>query len=339
MSSNLNVRDTLDLTKVSDDFFRELLEIWGEINFENQITSENHLLDQPLWYNTLIRVDDKPGFFKEWFAKGITKVRHLLRMGTNTFLSLNDFCQRYNLKACPLSSCGIISAIKSLRNANLPSENDNIQERVRSSTRLLKNKKGSSLAYKKLVSDKSETPKKSQEKWVTDCKLACSESINWNSAYCVAKRCTKSTKLVEFHFKFFHRRVPTNDFLTKIWFQDNDNCTFCLDTSESLIHLFWSCHITSSFWKDIFHWLKNVHLISVDYTASISTALGLRQDTSKFALQVNYCLLLARYHIWHAKTKAIHPNLIRYLHLLKSRYELETQSGDTRKWEPLVGHL
>ena len=70
--------------------------------------------------------------------------------------------------------------------------------------------------------------------------------------------------------------MPTNDFLTKI----NDNCTFCLDTSESLIHLFWSCHITSSFWKDIFHWLKNVHLISEDYTASISTALGLRPDTS-----------------------------------------------------------
>ena len=81
------------------------------------------------------------------------------------------------------------------------------------------------------------------------------------------------------------------------------------------------------------------HLISEDYTASISTALGLRPDTSKFALQVNYCLLLARYHIWLAKTKAIHPNLIRYLHLLKLRYELETQSGDTRKWEPLVEHL
>ena len=118
-----------------------------------------------------------------------------------------------------------------------------------------------------------------------------------HSAYCVAKRCTKSTKLVEFHFRFLHRRVPTNDFLTKIGLQDNDICTFCQDTSESSIHLFWSCPITSSFWKDIFHWLKNVHLIPEDYTTSISTALGLRPDTSKFAPQVNYCLLLARYHI------------------------------------------
>ena len=94
---NLNVRDTLDLTKVSDDVFRELLERWGEINFEKQITSENHLLDQPLWFNSLIRIDNKPVFFKEWFAKGITTVKHLLRMGTNIFLSLNDFCQKYNL--------------------------------------------------------------------------------------------------------------------------------------------------------------------------------------------------------------------------------------------------
>ena len=141
------------------------------------------------------------------------------------------------------------------------------------------------------------------------------KSINWNSAYCVAKRCTKSTKLVvyEFHFKFLHRWVPTNDFLTKIGFQDNDNCTFCLDTSESLIHLFWSCHTTSSFWKDIFHWLKNVHLIPKDYTTSISTALGLRPDTSKFALQVNYCLLLARYHNYMAcqnKSNSPQPYLL-----------------------------
>ena len=63
LSSSLNVRDASDMIKVSDDFFRELLEIWGEINFEKQMTSENHLLHQPLWYNSLIRIDNKPVFF------------------------------------------------------------------------------------------------------------------------------------------------------------------------------------------------------------------------------------------------------------------------------------
>ena len=47
LTSNLNVRDTLGVTRVSNAFSRVLLEIWGEIKFENQIVSEEHFLDQP----------------------------------------------------------------------------------------------------------------------------------------------------------------------------------------------------------------------------------------------------------------------------------------------------
>ena len=96
LTSNLNTRDTLEITKVSNAFFRDI-EIWGEINFESQIMSEKHFLDQPLWYNSLIRIGNKPVFFKDWLGKGVTKMRHLLGNDNNTFLSLNDFCLKYNL--------------------------------------------------------------------------------------------------------------------------------------------------------------------------------------------------------------------------------------------------
>ena len=122
------------------------------------------------------------------------------------------------------------------------------------------------------------------------------------SAYCLARRCTKNTKLIKFHFKFLHSRMPTNNFLRKIGLQDNTNYTFCKDTPETLIHLFWSCDITS-FWNDVTEWLRKAHLIPEDFTMENTIALGLRPDTSKFALQINYCLLLARYHIWLASLK------------------------------------
>ena len=145
------------------------------------------------------------------------------------------------------------------------------------------------------------------------------------SAYCLARCCTKSTKLIEFHFKLLHRRMPTNNFLCKIGLQDNTNCTFCKETPET-------CVITSSFWNDVTEWRRKAHLISEDFTMENTIGLGL---SSKFALQINYCFLLARYYIWLAKTKAKLPSLLQYLHLLKSRYEIESNSGDSRKWEPL----
>ena len=201
--------------------------------------------------------------------------------------------------------------------------------------RMVNTQRASSLVYKKLVNTKSKTADISQKKWLIDCELANKKNINWTSAYCLARRCTKSTKLIEFHLKFLHRRMPTNNFLCKIGLQDNTNCTFCKETPETLIHLFWSCEKISSFWNDVTEWLRKSHLISEDFTMENTIALGLRPDTSKFALQINYCLLLARYQIWLAKTKAKLSSLLQYLHLLKSRYEVESNSGDSRRWEPL----
>ena len=75
-------------------------------------------------------------------------------------------------------------------------------------TRILQVKKATTIIYKKLISNKSLTPESSQKKWLEDCGLPINDNINWNAAYLLAKKCTKSTKLIEFQFKFLHRRVP-----------------------------------------------------------------------------------------------------------------------------------
>ena len=47
---NLNVRDTLSTITTSDTFLKELLGIWAEVNFEPEIISREHFLDQHLWH-------------------------------------------------------------------------------------------------------------------------------------------------------------------------------------------------------------------------------------------------------------------------------------------------
>ena len=83
-------------------------------------------------------------------------------------------------------------------------------------------------------------------------------------------------------------------------------------------------------------WLQNMNIIQNNLTLLKTTALGLKPDTSKYALQINYCLLLARYHTWLAKTNETLLHFEHYLLLLKSRYELEIKGGDRKKWEPLA---
>ena len=127
------------------------------------------------------------------------------------------------------------------------------------------------------------------------------------------------TKLIEFHFKLFHRRLATSNFLLKIKLKENENCTFCQNAPETLIHLFWPCQKTSKLWKSIGEWLQNMNIIQDNFALLNITALGLKPDTSNYALQINYCLLLARYHIWLAKTNESLPHV-----------EIKIRAGDKR---------
>ena len=266
-------------------------------------------------------------------------MKHLLGPDNN-FLSLNDFRCKYEIDPRPLSFYGLISAVKSLRtDSNFQDLQNTDHEYEPLTTRILQVKKATTIIYKKLISNKSLTPESSQKKWLEDCGLPINDNINWNAAYLLAKKCTKSTKLIEFQFKFLHRRVPTNNFLFRIGLQGDEKCSFCHTSSESIIHLFWSCRQTSHFWIKLTEWLKNLNLLPRDYALTNITALGLRPDISQFALLINYCFLLARYHIWLAKTKNDHPNLTLFICTLKLQYEIETKSGDTKKWKPLTGYM
>ena len=151
---------------------------------------------------------------------------------------------------------GIVAAVISLRNSTWQISKDSIQEHGSFLARMVNTQRASSLVYKKLVNTKSKTADISQKKRLIDCELVNKKNINRTSAYCLPRRCTKRTKLIEFHFKFLHRRIPTNNFLCEIGLKDNNNCTFCKETPETSIHLFWSCDTISSFWNDVTEWLR-----------------------------------------------------------------------------------
>ena len=155
----------------------------------------------------------------------------------------------------------------------------------------------------------------------------------------MAQRSTKSTKLIEFQFILLHRRIPTNDFLLKIGRKVNDNSVFCNNSSETLIHLFWSCHVTSSFWKSVTGcWLQNALPLIAKYNLLNITTLGLRPEphSTKYSCQLNYYLLLARFYIWQAKMDEISPNFANFLCLVNSRSIIEKKARDTKKWNFLT---
>ena len=65
LTGHLNTKDTKNTLKLKDSFISEILTFWAEVNFEDRIISKHHFLDQSLWHNSLIRIDNCPIFYPE----------------------------------------------------------------------------------------------------------------------------------------------------------------------------------------------------------------------------------------------------------------------------------
>ena len=112
---NLDRKDVSKYNNVPDPFITEIVQIWTEMSFEDTIKSIDHLLSLNLWYNSLVKVEKKSIYYKSWSAKGIQKVRHLMR-GKSKFLSFTEFKERFDIKPNFLAFYGVVSSIKTLRN-------------------------------------------------------------------------------------------------------------------------------------------------------------------------------------------------------------------------------
>ena len=226
----------------------------------------------------------------------------------STFLSFTEFKEHFDIKTNFLIFYGIISSIKDLQNTvkTQPPPKGNYEPFI---DVFLSVTKTNRMVYQKCVSSKQTSPSKTQNNWLTDCQITCFNSINWKMVYKLPFSCSKISKLIIFQFKLLHRRLATNDFLNKIGIRPDDLCTFCRDERESLIHLFWSCRKTNSFWKNFQDWLiKNLILLRPNSSLSSAAVLGLKANFFSNTKQYFY-FLVARYYIWTCRTRETNPKI------------------------------
>ena len=118
------------------------------------------------------------------------------------------------------------------------------------------------------------------------------EDLNWTFIYLLPRICTISNKLSNFKFKFLHRRITANSFLSKIRISDTTLRYLYKTDEETLIHLFWECSVTKTFWESVKDFFVSIHLISASRVLDMYECLVFGGDKDDILL--NHCLLLAR---------------------------------------------
>ena len=111
---NLSIKDVKGISRSFNPFLKEVVEIWAELSYEDEITSVDSFLSQSLWNNSLIRIMGKPVFYKNWYQMGISTVSDIIKEKPNSFLSPTELEIKYHIKVCTLTFYGITSALKTL---------------------------------------------------------------------------------------------------------------------------------------------------------------------------------------------------------------------------------
>ena len=130
------------------------------------------------------------------------------------------------------------------------------------------------------------------DKWHKDIHSSTDKNVDWRNVFQAANTCTTSSKLIDFNFRFLHRRLPTNSYLQKIGVKEDGKCTFCHDEKEDLTHLFWKCQKTKNFSDNFSIWLQSCQILQPGSYLNMTTAFGLTPDSSSFKLHITRIFIL-----------------------------------------------
>lgn len=100
------------LLNLQDPFLAEIMEYWTTLNYK-----DNNLdfTSVQIWNNSLIRIDNKPIFYKSWFTAGVKDVKDILDTNGNSILRYITFISKYQIKTNFLQYYKVVSALKLFR--------------------------------------------------------------------------------------------------------------------------------------------------------------------------------------------------------------------------------
>ena len=87
---------------------------------------------------------------------------------------------------------------------------------------------------------------------------------------------------------------------------NNEQCTFCQNDTETLIHLFWNCNVSTLFWQDFKQWAVNHGELSISIYLTAYLVLGLNPSKNK---RLDFYFLIARLFLLVCKTRNTLPKI------------------------------
>lgn len=155
--------------------------------------------------------------------------------------------------------------------------------------------------------------------------------IDWCKSYCLPFLCTRESKFFSLNSSL-KEKLPT----AKIGVVSDNLCSFCMNSTETLLHLFWEGTFVETFWNDA--WMLNNPRLSDEYFSFLS-CLGFVNNTSNALF--HYILLICTYHIQWFKSMRLLPSRELCMRNILNRLDVEKcyalKSGSSKNFNEKWG--
>ena len=303
-------------------FYRQILVNFLELKSLYQSNNGSDLL---LFNNKKIKIDGNSIFYPDWVEKEVLSIQDLLDHNRK-FLSFQVFQQKYNIKCSFLKYFQILSAIpkylfekaRTAPHVDKRSFSGNTLYQLSNSI-VIDLAKMKCKDYYWLYVNATDIEPTGQKKWQTELKL---ENFRWDLAFTQISKTCKETKLREFNYKLLHRTIVTKKELYTYGIEMDCKCIYC-NRPDSILHSFVECEVSKSFFDKVISWFNNTNFSEFSPTVA-EILFGIWNcGNDKKLTKFNYCLLFAKFFLYHQKRNLKQCNFNEFIIKLLFKLQLE----------------
>ena len=280
-------------------FWAEVMGAWMTIvRASGSKLSGEQILAKVIWHNVDMNLEgNKTVNKRQLIERKAIQVSDLYDYRSRKLLNVNQLLTKFAYGHF-LTWRSVLHAIPRSWKEILAQERPTIMRHAEAYDDLKAQKSTSKWCYKVLLSQSAiETPLNAQKKWEN--KLGGLDQEKWSEIHRNIYTTTDDFKLRWLQFRILHRILPTNRLLHLYGIKDSDQCLRCQSHTEDILHLFWLCPVSRSFWsklgtKVLIRQLTEKHVITNTYSAT-------QHDEALSVPASQLCPLLAKQYIWQSR--------------------------------------
>ena len=335
------------LTSLPTPFYNQILTYWDEFRkISSNCECKMEILNENLWLNQDILIENKPVLFQFWSENGINRLFEIVN-NDGTFKSIDNLYTLFGIKVNTMLYNSLKSAIptkwlKCLKKQNPPGFNFEYSDHSTIKIRK-KYKKIDKISCKEFYWQfitKNLTRPTACNKWE---ELYFYINFNWKHILQLPYFTASETCLQSIQYQIINRFFPCNSVVHQWYAEVDPLCASCY-IEDTIEHYFFNCNKASVFWSNFKVWWRDTTQCLIKLGA-LDIVFGVMNENNNDLLWIlNFCILFSKYYIHNCKLQNKPCDFIPFINKLKIRIETEryisTVNGKldafVKKWDILL---